>query len=433
MNQILVTGNINNKPNRDNNGLEKDKNDMLNDENISNKNTITPYNQNNGLNNNENNLFSNDDNLLTNNQLPKDNFNKNLFSDNSNQEYNTNMQASNLYTPSNTLEDSYKQEEYKPNTYSSGFAIGSDSSDYNNISSSRNEKMSISLIVKIFAIAIIIFGVAILGNGVLAISQNSKQKTSQKAPEVTITRKGNILKLSVKSEVPLRSVGYAWNNEEFQYASAKQKTEYEMAINVIDGENNKLNIAIVDTSNKKTNYKEKYSKEPDTTEPEISISNEDPRIKIVVKDDTALDHVIYKYGNNQEQMVYADTEDPTKLEIYIDEIETTQATLSVEAVDKAQNHAEVTQEVKGTTKPVITIEPVSNEDPSILQISITCEDDLQKIIIYLGEKRYSTPDNVSINKKQFVQKVKVDSGTTIKVDAYNVSEQMTEKTITYNY
>ena len=62
----------------------------------------------------------------------------------------------------------------------------------------------------------------------------------------------NVLNLSVKSEVPLRSVGYAWNSDDFQYASAKQGTEFEMTINVIEGENNKLNIAIVDMLNKKT-------------------------------------------------------------------------------------------------------------------------------------------------------------------------------------
>ena len=424
MNQILVTGNIN-KPN---------PKEDIKPQNINNN---TLYNSNINQNTNDNVQFSRD---ITQNKNGSELFNSNttvemqnnnsLFSSNSMQMDSNN--SLNRQEPENVSFNNAYQSSNRQASYTNGFSIGNNSTSYNN-SGFQKEKMSVSFIVKIFAIALIIFGVALLGNGSLAISQSAKQKASQKSPEVTIIRKGNVLNLSVKSEVPLRSVGYAWNSDDFQYASAKQGTEFEMTINVIEGENNKLNIAIVDMSNKKTNYREKYSKEPDTTEPEIVISNEDPRIKIVVKDDTALDHVTYKYGDNQEQTAYADISDPTRIEIYIDNIETVQSTLVVEAVDTAQNHAEVSQEVKGTTKPQITIEPISEEDPSILQITITCEDNLQKIVIYLGEQRYSTPDNISIDKKQFVQKVKVENGTTIKVNAYNVSEQMTEKTITYNY
>lgn len=336
----------------------------------------------------------------------------------------------NTKTFNNIMPISENQETYN-NDYNNDFNINNNSSfDY---SSAKREKINVSSIVRIFAITIIIFGVFLLGNGALAISQNNKQNASRKVPEVLISRKGNVLNLSIKSEIPLRSIGYAWNSDEMHFVSAKENTEFELPINIIDGEDNKLNIAIVDMSNKKTYYKEKYSKAPDSTKPEIIISNEDPRIKITVKDDTALDHVVYKYGDNNEQTIYADSEDPTTIEIYIDEVETDQKTLTVEAIDTSQNSEVVSQEVKGTTKPVIEIKKVSEEDPSVLQISITCEDNLQKIVIYLDDKRYSTPDNISIDKKQFTQKVKVNNGTTIKVNAYNVSEKMTEKTITYTY
>lgn len=311
------------------------------------------------------------------------------------------------------------------NNYTASFNIDDKTSyNYNEIG-----KADTSLIVRIFAITIIVFGILLSGNGVLAISKNNKENASKKEPAATITRIGNVLNLSIVSDIPLRSIGYAWNNDEMHYVSAMEKTEVEIPINVIDGENNKLNIEVVDKSNKRTYYKEKYSKAPDTIDPEITISNADPKIKITVTDDTALDHVIYKYGDNQEETVYADPSNPTLIEIEIDNIETTQQTLIVEAVDASQNSSQKTQEVKGTIKPVIKMEP-TEEDPSIVVISITCEDNLQKIVIYLGEQRYSTPDNVSIDKKQFTQKVKVESGTTIKVQAYNVSEQMTELTRT---
>lgn len=406
MNQILVTGNIN-KPNNKKETNLKNNSNLLNDNDTNLNSSIESF---------ENNFTSNntmpvEDNVTTfSNTMPLEN-DSTTFGNTT--PINNNYAIDNYYDQNNNYN-------INDNT----------SYQYNGM---QKEKVSVSSIVRIFAITIIIFGVLLLGNGVYAISKNSKAVASQNVPEVIVTRKGNVLELSIKSDIPLRSIGYAWNNNEMHYVSAKESSEFEISINVIDGEDNKLNISIVDMSNNKTSYKEKYSKAPDTVKPEIIISNEDPKIKITVTDDTALDHVVYKYGDNDEKIMYANADDPTILEIYIDEVETTQATLIVQAVDTSQNASEVSQEVKGTTKPVIKIKPVSEDDPSILQISITCEDNLQKIVIYLGDKRYSTPDNISIDKKQFVQKVKVESGTTIKVNAYNVSEQMAEESLTYTY
>ena len=57
--------------------------------------------------------------------------------------------------------------------------------------------------------------------------------------------------------------------------------------------------------------------EADVTEPVITISNEDPQIKVVVTDDTALDHVTYQYGDLQEQIIRADSADPTTIEFNV--------------------------------------------------------------------------------------------------------------------
>lgn len=295
------------------------------------------------------------------------------------------------------------------------------------------EKLEISSIIKYFAIALIIFGIALTGNASYALSQGIKQKKEEKVPIVTIEKKGNLLKVNVKSEVPIRSFGYSWNNDELQYTSGANKTEFKIEIKIIQGNDNKLNISILDTNNKKTKYTEKYSQEADTTEPDISITNEDPKIKITVTDDTELDHVIYKYGDNDEVTVKADSSDPTKIEIYIDDVQSTQQTLTVEAVDVAQNHAEESQEVKGTTKPKIDIRRDIN-DASLLHIIVTDEDNLRMIVFYINDKQYQTDPNVSLDKKTFDQKLRVSEGTTkIRVNAYNVSGQTSEVSVDYTY
>ena len=292
-------------------------------------------------------------------------------------------------------------------------------------------KLGIDTIVKIFAISLIVFGVATLGNGVYAKSKISKIKENQKIPNVSISRKGNVLNLTVKSEVALRSVGYAWNGEDFQYSSAKQQKQFNMNIKVIDGSDNKLNIAVVDMSNKKSTYHSEYSKEPDTTNPEIVISNADPKIKITVTDDTALDHVTYKYGDDQEQRIEADPRDPSKLEFYIDNVDTEQKTLLVEAVDSSQNHAEKEEKVVGTTKPKIELGRDS-QDPSIIQIRITDTINLHKVVIYKNDQRFDTSDSlVSINDTVYTAKVRVNSGDVLKIEAHNMKEKMASET--YNF
>ena len=293
-------------------------------------------------------------------------------------------------------------------------------------------KMSIYSIVKIFAITLILFGIALIGNGSIALTESAKQKENIKRPTLQIERSGNVLNLKIQSEVQLRTIGYSWNEEEFNYVSAKKKNEIKMSINIPEGENNKLEIVVIDMEKNRNNFKEKYSMETDVTEPKIEVSNEDPQIKVTITDDTALDHVTYKYGETQEQIIYADSENPTIIEFKVD-IESGEKVLMIEAVDAAQNHAEKSEKIKGVTKPQIEIAIASPDDPSILAIKVTDEENLQKIVVYVGEERFTTGD-LPIDKKEFSFRIPVkESGTTVRVEAYNVNEKMAEKSVTINY
>lgn len=293
-----------------------------------------------------------------------------------------------------------------------------------------SRKMGVDTIIKVFAIMLIVFGLLLSGDGALALSDSAKQKAAQKIPTVEVARKGNDLTVTVKSEIPLRSVGFAWNGEDFRYYSALQKTEFKNVIRVLDGDDNKLSIVVVDYMNKKTNYKEKYSSVPDTLEPEIKIGNEDPNIKVVVTDDTALDHVTYKYGDEPERTIEAPKDNPKRIEFIIDNIQASEQMLIIEAVDSSQNHKEERQVVKGTIKPKIEF-VIDENDSTIVSVVVTDNENLQKVVIYIDGKRYSTPEDVSLNLKEFIQKVRIKAGTVLKVEAYNVNEQMIQEEKTF--
>lgn len=301
------------------------------------------------------------------------------------------------------------------------------------IKQNYGEKPDIDSVVRFFAIVIIIFGIVISGNGAYAVVHSIQQRNSTSVPVVVTQRNGNSINLTVKNDIGIKSVRYSWNDSTEKVVEGKNQKEVNAVITILEG-NNKLNITVLDANNNTTQYVKNFvQEEKDTTEPVIEVTNEDPKIKITVTDDTALDYVVYKYGDNEEVKVQASEQDPAKLEIYIDNVEEAQKTLTIEAIDKAQNHATKTQEVKGATKAKIEVVPDST-DPSYLVIKVTDNDGIKMVAYYINGKEYQTDPNISLGIKTFEYKQQVEKGkTNITVHAYNISDQVTEFTGEYTY
>lgn len=291
----------------------------------------------------------------------------------------------------------------------------------------------ITAVVRFFAIIIMLFGLALSGSSAFGMVQNIQENKNKSIPVVSAERNGNSVKVIVKNDIGIKTIKYSWNDSTETVVQGRNKNQAETTINIIPG-NNKLNMTVIDSNNGTTTYVKNYvQEEKDTTEPVITVQNEDPRIKITVTDDTALDYIIYKYGDNEEVKVEASEDNPTKIEAYIDNVLETQVTLKIEAVDKAQNFATKEQQVKGATKP--KIEVVSDPtDQSYLIIRASDNEGLRMVVFYINEDEYKTDPNTSLNMKNFEYRQKVPKGeTTIKVHAYNLSEQVSEFEGIYTY
>lgn len=291
----------------------------------------------------------------------------------------------------------------------------------------------ITAVVRFFAIIIMVFGLALSGSSAFGMVQNIQENKNKSIPVVSAERNGNSVKVIVKNDIGIKTIKYSWNDSTETVVQGRNKNQVETTINIIPGDN-KLNMTVIDSNNGTTTYVKNYvQEEKDTTEPVITVQNEDPRIKITVTDDTALDYIIYKYGDNEEVKVEASEDNPTKIEAYIDNVLETQVTLKIEAVDKAQNFATKEQQVKGATKP--KIEVVSDPtDQSYLIIRASDNEGLRMVVFYINEDEYKTDPNTSLNMKNFEYRQKVPKGeTTIKVHAYNLSEQVSEFEGIYTY
>lgn len=300
-------------------------------------------------------------------------------------------------------------------------------------------EIAIESVVRFFAVVIISFGVCLSGSGGYALYQDVEQKASASEPLVQVERVGNSIKLTITNDIGIKSVRYWWNDSPETVVEGKNKTKVETTVNIVSGtgSSNKLTIAVVDTKNNTKSFVKNYiQEESDTTEPTIEITNEDPDIKITVTDDTALDYIVYKYGDGQEVKVYATEDSPDKIETRITDVKAEETLLSIEAVDKAQNIATKDQKVRGvseSTKPKIEV-TVDPSDYSYLIIRASDDYGLRMVVFYINDQEYKTDPNVSLNSKNFEYRIQVNHGeTTVKVNAYNLSEQVSQYEGKYNY
>lgn len=287
-------------------------------------------------------------------------------------------------------------------------------------------------IVKVFAILILVFGIALAGNTGYAMMQSAKEAKLNKEPEVTTQRSGNEVTIIAKCDSGIRTMVYSWNDSTEKVVFGKNNTELKQTINIPTGES-RLNITIINSKGKQSKFVKNYIQETkDVTEPVIKIDSVNADIKITITDDTALDYVVYKYGDSEEVKITADPNNPTTIERTI-QARPGQHTLRIEAVDKSQNYATKEQEVKGVNKPVIEVKP-DPEDPSYIIIKATDEEGLRMISYYINQQEYKTDPNISLNTKTFEWRQKVEKGqTNVTVHAYSINEQVTEFKGIYNY
>ena len=165
--------------------------------------------------------------------------------------------------------------------------------------------------------------------------------------------------------------------------------------------------------------------EGDVTKPEIELLVESSKVKIVAKDETALDYIIYYWNEEDETRVNVREEALKQIEEKIDILKG-ENTLTIVAVDKAGNETVKEQTFKGVKKPKIDLARSGSE----LIIKVTDEEGLQKIEYTLNGKYYSTdPQNTGtpLNMKELEIKQPLEQGENkITIKAYNISGLETE-------
>lgn len=292
---------------------------------------------------------------------------------------------------------------------------------YTNNQKKKGEPLEIKVVLKIFAILCIAFGVILIGQASYAmLIKKVDNANTQSVPLVEISQIGDSLNLKVKHDKIIDKIVYSWNANEEIILQGKGRMELEEIIPLPIGTNTLL-LKITDIAGKTVNYNKNYERaEGDVTKPEIELLIESSKIKIVVKDETQLDYITYYWNEEDETKIEAREESPKQIEEKID-ILRGENTLTIVAVDKAGNESKKEQIFRGVKKPIINLAKEGRE----LIIKVTDEEGIQKIEYTLNGVNYSTdPQNtgVPLNRKELeFRQTLADGENNITIKAYSIS------------
>lgn len=297
---------------------------------------------------------------------------------------------------------------------------------YINNQKKKGEPLEIKTILRIFAILCIVFGLILAGQASFAML-TKKEEASQSEPLVEVTQDGENIQIKVKHDKAIDKIVYSWNSTQETVLQGKGRMELEETIELPVG-SNILVLKVTDLTGKTVTYSQSYTREEgDLTRPEIELLVDGQKIKMVAKDETELDYILYYWNEEDPTRVEIREESPKQIEERIDILKG-ENTLTIIAVDKAGNEQVKEQTIVGAKKPTINLA----RDGQYLVIKVSDEEGIQKIEYTLNGVFYSTdPNNTGtpLNRKEFEYKQELQSGeNSIVVKAYNINGLVRETT-----
>lgn len=275
----------------------------------------------------------------------------------------------------------------------------------NQILFTKEEKkapIAINKIVIFFCVSIIIFGLILIGGNSFAVYKNlpklNTKAQEETKPQVEVNREDNSISIVVSHDKGIDRIIYRWNDEEDEIIEGNGRTNITETMELPIG-NNKLTIRVIDINGKETTYEKEYVVESDL-KIDLSVVNNNNYLKIIATDSSGLQFITYKWNNEEEVRVDADSSNSTIIEQEV-EIPKGLNTITVNAANVLNASQTKTLEVKGVEPPKISV----LQDKSELVITVTDDEGVKQI-------------QYTLNGSQFTVNVTEDSeGLTVEKDS----------------
>lgn len=248
----------------------------------------------------------------------------------------------------------------------------------------------IKLVMKVFSITIIVFGLFLTSNASYTLYKNMNQSsnTSTDKPIINVEKVNDqYVLISASHSKQINNIVYQWNEEDPITVEGNGTTSLQEEVKLPSGTNT-LKITATDLNGQSISYEKQYIA---GSLPEIDLSVDGTNIKATVTSEEGLSYITYRWDDEEETREEVDGETSSELTI---EIPQGLHTLTIIAVDINNNTETKTQDVKGVTKPVLEV----TTDGQNFIIKATDKENLEKIEYSLnGEENSIDIDGTEYN------------------------------------
>lgn len=277
--------------------------------------------------------------------------------------------------------------------------------------------VEINSVVKFFAIAILIFGIGILGTGSYGMYQDITKGSKANKPEIYIEQRAQTeIALKITHDKEIATINYQWNEEEKTQVPSNHKKEVETTIQIPTGTNT-LKVYAKDINGQEIEYSKVYTIESNIT---IELVPEGNNLKIIANGIDQLQYMTYRW----------DEEDETRIDIEGNEVEETIEIpkglhkLTIIVVDINNKTETKEQEINGVTKPKLE---VTTDGSSNFIIKASDEDGIKKVQFIINEtEKYELDLESQLSpedRKQFEYAYPLHDGENkLEVTVYNNSD-----------
>lgn len=286
-----------------------------------------------------------------------------------------------------------------------------------------NDKASINSILRVFAIFIMLFGIALIGNSVYGIINSMPEQRDNIS--VSAENIGSKATIKITGEKPIKQLVYKWGQGQETVVPGNGTIQLSLTLEIPKG-NNILNMTVTDYYGNTQDFQKQYINEKNGPTIEIP-STTGNMLNIVVKDDKEVAYITYRWNNEAETRIDMDPAqtDKTTLQTSIPAIKG-ENTLTIVAVDNDGNRETVTETIKGANGPTFTVTTEGNN----IVINAKDEEGIGKISITVDGVTTDTGDT-PINEKEITAQQEITPGThTITITVTNLSGLSEEQSFT---
>ena len=286
-----------------------------------------------------------------------------------------------------------------------------------------NDKASINSILRVFAIFIMLFGIALIGNSVYGIINSMPEQRDNIS--VSAENIGSKATIKITGEKPIKQLVYKWGQGQETVVPGNGTIQLSLTLEIPKG-NNILNMTVTDYYGNTQDFQKQYINEKNGPTIEIP-STTGNMLNIVVKDDKEVAYITYRWNNEAETRIDMDPTqaDKTTLQTSIPAIKG-ENTLTIVAVDNDGNRETKTETIKGANGPTFTVTTEGNN----IVINAKDEEGIGKISITVDGVTTDTGDT-PINEKEINAQQEITPGThTITITVTNLSGLSEEQSFT---